>query len=132
MLRHESVPFIELKLSRPRTHRGLLIAVSLLAVFLWLGQTHVHQQSIEITYTEFKTLVRERRVAQVLLLGDQVHGLLNDPIQPRPDTEPSRYVTTNLTTGSHRKLGSFLAQYGLPLTIRPMINPLIGPIGPNI
>lgn len=124
MFRHESFPFIEPKLNRPKEPRGLLIALSVFAVFVWFWQAPRHPQPIQITYSEFQTLVREGRVVEVLLLGDQVYGVLNAPIQPRPDTEPNRHVTTGLATSRHHKLGSFLAEHGVPLSIRPMIGPI--------
>lgn len=96
---------------------GARIAALALGTFLWFGPTLWRPQPIETSYGEFQTLVREGRILQVLLLGDRVHGVLSEPLQPDENAKSSHHVTTRLSVGKRHHLRSLLAEHDIPLTI---------------
>ncbi len=121
-------PIFEPKLGHFRVHWGHLLMVSTLGMFLWLGSAPWRPQPFETTYSDFQTLVREGRVERVMVLGDQIHAVLSDPIEQQSNRDPKHHVTTSLPTSHHQILRSFLAEHDVPFTIPSAAKPTRGPV----
>lgn len=128
MLKQETLSFVEPRQGSSRPPWGALIAVFALGTLLWFGPTLWRPQPIETSYGDFQTLVREGRIEQVLVLGDRIHGVLREPLQPDEDAKSSHHVTTRLSIDKRHHLRSFLAEYDTPLTIPSTPRPERGPV----
>jgi cell division protease FtsH len=82
--------------------------LAVLAVF-WLHDLWVQARQVEpIPYSEFQTLLKERRVKQIAVHPNYIQGELNTPLADGR----SKFVTTRVETD----LANDLAQYGVTFT----------------
>jgi len=97
---------------RPRFHLTYLI----LAVFgvllihdLWVGVQTIQQ----IPYSEFRRLLEEKRVQELMIQGDMIYGRLAD--DGEGDETKSRFMTRSVDP----ELADYLSKYGVMYSSRP-------------
>ncbi|HIP78416.1 MAG TPA: ATP-dependent metallopeptidase FtsH/Yme1/Tma family protein [Kiloniellaceae bacterium] len=96
----------------------LLIGLLLLGYFFSLQQpVRQPEPTTEIAYSEFKTLLKDRRVADIVLEGQQVTASLRDPAGGE-DSEEGRVATT-LPAIQDPELFELIDESGASLVVRP-------------
>ncbi|WP_420349690.1 ATP-dependent zinc metalloprotease FtsH [Pelagibius sp.] len=96
----------------------LLIGLLLLGYFISLqGPVRETERTTEIAYSEFKTLLKDRRVGDIVLEGQRVTASLRDT--PGDDSSAEGRVVTTLPALQDPELFELIEESGAALVVRP-------------
>lgn len=100
--------------------RSLILPFALLALYvLWVGAPSEKPALLEVAYSEFKGMVMDDQVEEVVLRGEIVEGVLRKPLALDPDRDASQYFETRLPSIGDERLLPLLEEHGVKLTIEP-------------
>ncbi len=97
----------------------MLPFILLALFFLWLGQRSAAPPGQAIAYSEFKHLVQTGQVAEVVLRGEAVEGVLHAPVALDPAAEKSRHFRTRVPAVGDTDLLPLLEEHGVRVQVEP-------------
>jgi cell division protease FtsH len=103
--------------------RWLLYAVAVMIFtffYLALFRMSAPQSGYSISYTEFKTLVKDKQVDKVSLSGDSAEGVLFQPKSLGPQGESTKFFHTRLPSFGDQSLLSDLEAAGVDVSVVPV------------
>lgn len=98
----------------------MLFALSLSLFFVWVVEKGDHaQRSVEITYTEFLSLVDKQRVMKVRLRGEHLYAVLTQCIVLGSDRKMTRYIDTSVPKDAQNALFALLRKDSVSIDVLP-------------
>lgn len=96
-----------------------LILILLLLYLQWLGEATEQRAVPEVAYSEFKALIKDGSVIEVVLRGDVVEGVLHEPTALTPGAEPTDHFRTRVPLQGDDELLSLLDERGVTIRVKP-------------
>lgn len=113
----ESNPESQPQITPPTWVPFVVAAVIFSLLYLFYIQAPETEPRYEIPYTQFKLLLKQERVEQVLLKGETVEGRLYDPEPIGPDNATGRYFSSRIPSFGDESLLPTLEAQGVELTV---------------
>jgi cell division protease FtsH len=97
---------------------ALAIAVLVLAVFVLVPREPPGQGPVQISYTQFKSLLREGHVEQISIRGDEIEGRLS-AVVPGAERAAEQGFRSHVPEFGDPELLPMIEERGVELTVAP-------------